>query len=82
LPLEKDEYSRRDLSSLLSLGSTLTYVFGTRVDAIRGCFLPDDRLLIPDSNTKTLFVCRIDGSNVKKFFSINIKKKKLNFFPL
>ena len=53
-------------SSFPTVSKFETYVFGTSVDAIRGCFLPDDRLLIPDSNTKTLFVCRIDGSNVKK----------------
>lgn len=48
-------------------------VFGNNVEIARGCFLPDDRLMIPDASNKTIYVCKMSGLNVQKI--------KLRFTP-
>lgn len=50
-----------------------TSVFGNNVEIARGCFLPDDRLLIPDTKNKLVYVCKMSGLNVHKI--------KLRFTP-
>lgn len=51
-----------------------TSVFGNNVDVVRGCFLPDDRLFIPDSKSKIIYVCKINGANIKKIKLRHIPK--------
>ncbi|XP_071150351.1 uncharacterized protein [Mytilus edulis] len=60
---QQGQFLVRDERKLSLTHSFPTTKLGNEVSIGKGCFIPDDRLLLCQNQSKTLFVCKPDGSN-------------------